>query len=128
MVFGFLGTDYKTATLPPVFLVSFDEIIPMRWMLNYIISLSNEDILTIINKTTGSWQSKSTLKGDTANKLYQSKKKALRKMQRQKQTITYNALKKQILPQLSSLGIKTGAISVKYKILVDNFNELSKYD
>lgn len=128
VVFGFLGTDYKTATLPPVFLVSFDEIIPMRWMLNYIISLSNEDILTIINKTTGSWQSKSALKGDAANTLYQSKKKALRKMQRQKQTITYNALKQQILPQLSSLGIKIGTISVKYKILVDNFNELSKYD
>lgn len=128
VVFGFLGTDYKTATLPPVFLVSFDEIIPMRWMLNYIISLSNNDILTIINKTTGSWQTKSVLKGDAANNLYKSKKTALRRMNRQKQQITYNALKKQIIPQLSILGIKIGSISIKYKILVENFSQLAVYN
>ena len=68
------------------------------------------------------------LKGDTANNLYKSKKTALRRMNRQKQQITYNALKKQIIPQLSSLGIKIGSISIKYKILVENFNQLAVYN
>ena len=128
VIFGFLGMNYKTAQYPPVFLVSFDEIIPMRWLLSYILSLSDKDILNNITSSTGSWQTKKTITGDRAKTLYNAKKTAIQRMKRKQQFVTYSKLKNQILPTLSGLGIETGNISVKYKILVQNFNSLQKYN
>ena len=131
IIFNFLGEEYNNIELMPTFLISFDEIIPMRWLLSKVLEMSKnstQSILSIINKDTGSWQTKRAISKDTMEELYSVKTKILKRMSRNNETISYNSLKRNIIPNLEKLNIQLGTFSVKYKILVNNFNELSKYN
>lgn len=122
IIFAFLGDKYKTATLPPVFLSSFDNIIPMTDLITMIINMSNVDILSIINKNVGNWEKKSMLNKNKKEQLYMSKKNALaqnRGMGKNAEKVSYEWLKNKIIDALSMIHISTGNFVITYKILLD---------